>query len=76
ALWMAGGGVKPGLTYGASDDLGMNVATDPVHVHDVQATILHQLGIDHERLTYRFQGRAFRLTDVFGKVVEGVLGQA
>lgn len=75
-LWMAGGGVKPGLTYGASDDLGMNVATDPVHVHDVQATILHQLGIDHERLTYRFQGRAFRLTDVFGKVVEGVLGQA
>jgi hypothetical protein len=52
----------------------MNVATDPVHVHDVQATILHQLGIDHERLTYRFQGRAFRLTDVFGKVVEGVLG--
>ncbi|MBY0527922.1 MAG: DUF1501 domain-containing protein [Gemmataceae bacterium] len=72
-LWMAGGGVKPGLTYGASDDLAMNVAKDPVHVHDFQATVLHLLGIDHERLTYKFQGRNFRLTDVHGKVVQGVL---
>jgi len=72
-IWMAGGGVKAGTTYGASDDLGMNVATDGVHVHDLQATILHQLGIDHERLTYRFQGRNFRLTDVHGHVVKGVL---
>jgi hypothetical protein len=72
-LWMAGGGVKPGLTYGASDDLAMNVASDPVHVHDFQATVLHLLGIDHERLTYRFQGRQFRLTDVYGNVVQQVL---
>ncbi len=72
-LWMAGGGVKPGLTYGASDDLGINAVDNPVHVHDFQATMLHLLGIDHERLTYRFQGRRFRLTDVHGKVVRGVL---
>ncbi len=71
--WMAGGGVQPGLTYGETDDLGMNVVRDPVHVHDFQATILHLLGIDHERLTYRFQGRDFRLTDVHGDVVRGVL---
>ena len=73
-LWMAGGGVNPGITYGASDDLGMNVVEDGVHVHDFQATILHLLGIDHQRLTYKFQGRRFRLTDVHGKVVQGVLG--
>ncbi len=72
-LWMAGGGVKPGISYGASDDLGMNVAENPVHVHDLQATILHVLGIDHERLTYRFQGRDFRLTDVHGQVVPELL---
>ncbi|HUE70719.1 MAG TPA: DUF1501 domain-containing protein [Pirellulaceae bacterium] len=72
-LWMAGGGVKPGITYGESDELGMSVAKDPVHVHDFQATLLHLLGIDHERLTYRFQGRYFRLTDVHGQVVKGVL---
>ncbi len=72
-VWMAGGGVKPGLTYGESDDLGMSVVENPVHVHDLQATILHQLGIDHERLTYRFQGRNFRLTDVHGKVVHDIL---
>ena len=72
-VWMAGGGVRPGLTYGASDDLAMNVVDRPVHVHDLQATILHLLGIDHERLTYKFQGRRFRLTDVHGKVVPGVL---
>jgi hypothetical protein len=73
SLWMAGGGVQPGLTYGASDELAMDVAEDPVHVHDFQATLLHLVGIDHKRLTYRFQGRDFRLTDVHGEVVRGVL---
>jgi uncharacterized protein (DUF1501 family) len=72
-VWMAGGGVKPGLTYGASDDLGMDAVVDKVHVHDFQATLMHLMGIDHKRLTYRFQGRDFRLTDVFGEVVKGVL---
>ena len=72
-VWMAGGGVKEGLSYGETDDLGMNVVRDPVHVHDLQATLLHLLGIDHERLTYRFQGRDFRLTDVHGEVVRGIL---
>lgn len=72
-VWMAGGGTKPGLTYGASDDLGINAVDQPVHVHDFQATVLHLLGIDHERLTYRFQGRYFRLTDVHGTVVRDVL---
>jgi hypothetical protein len=72
-VWMAGGGIKPGVQYGSSDELGMNVAEQPVHIHDLQATILHLLGIDHERLTYKFQGRDFRLTDVHGKVVKGVL---
>ena len=72
-VWMAGGGVKPGLTYGASDDLGFNAVIDPVHVHDLQATILHLLGIDHERLTYKFQGRHFRLTDVHGRVVMPII---
>jgi hypothetical protein len=72
-VWMAGGGVQPGMTFGASDDLGMSVIENPVHVHDLQATILHLLGIDHERLTYRFQGRNFRLTDVHGKLVEPIL---
>jgi len=71
--WMAGGGVKPGITHGASDDLGFNAVENPVHVHDFQATILHLLGIDHEKLTYRFQGRYFRLTDVHGHVVREVL---
>ncbi len=72
-LWMAGGGVKPGISYGESDELAMNPAKDPVHVHDFQATMLHLLGIDHERLTFKFQGRNFRLTDVHGKVVKGLL---
>ncbi len=72
-IWMAGGGVRPGFTFGETDDLGMNVVRDPVHVHDLQATILHLLGIDHERLTYRFQGRDFRLTDVHGNVVKPIL---
>ena len=70
---MAGAGVKPGLTYGATDEYGYNIAENPVHIHDLQATILHQLGIDHERLTYKFQGRQYRLTDVHGHVVKGVL---
>jgi hypothetical protein len=72
--WLAGGGIKPGVTYGSTDDLAMNPADDPVHVHDLQATVLHLLGIDHRRLTYRFQGRDFRLTDVHGAVVKGILG--
>ncbi len=71
--WMAGGGVRPGISYGETDDLGMNAVQNPVHVHDFQATLLHQLGIHHERLTYRFQGRDFRLTDVHGKVVRDIL---
>ena len=72
-VWMAGGGVKPGITYGASDDLGMNAIQNKVHVHDFQATLMHLLGIDHERLTYRFQGRYFRLTDIHGHVVKDIL---
>jgi len=72
-LWMAGGGVKRGFTYGESDDVGMNVAKDPVHVHDFQATMLHLLGIDHKKLTFKFQGRDFRLTDVHGNVVKKIL---
>ncbi len=72
-MWLAGGGVKRGLTYGATDELGFHVVENPVHVHDLQATLLHLLGFDHERLTYRFAGRDFRLTDVDGKVVAGVL---
>ncbi len=71
-FWMAGAGIKPG-TYGLSDDFGFAAAQDPVHVNDFHATLLHLLGVDHERLTYRFQGRDFRLTDVAGKVVKGVL---
>ena len=71
--WLAGGGVKAGLTYGASDELAMNAVEHPVHVHDFQATVLHLLGIDHKRLTYRFQGRDFRLTDVHGEVVKDIL---
>ena len=72
-LWMAGGGVKPGVTYGASDELGMNPTENPVHVHDFQATLLHLLGIDNEQFTYKFQGRRYRLTDVHGKLVKGIL---
>lgn len=71
--WMAGGGVRGGMTYGATDEYSVNVVENPVHVHDLQATILHQLGINHERLTYRFQGRHYRLTDVHGNVVNDVL---
>jgi hypothetical protein len=72
-VWMAGGGVKPGTIYGATDEFGYNVAKDGVHVHDFHATMLHLLGIDHERLIYKYQGRRFRLTDVHGKVVRDVL---
>ncbi|MFM9090505.1 MAG: DUF1501 domain-containing protein [Verrucomicrobiota bacterium] len=72
-MWMAGGGVKAGLTYGATDELGHAVADKPVHVHDLNATILHLLGLDHERLTFRYQGRDFRLTDVHGHVVRDLL---
>ena len=74
AYWLAGGGVRKGMTYGETDDYSVNVTENPVHVHDLQATIMHQLGIDHERLTYRYQGRYFRLTDVHGKVVKDILG--
>jgi hypothetical protein len=72
-VWMAGGGVRPGLTYGETDDYGYNIVKDPVHIHDLQATILRCLGIDHQRLTYKFQGRDFRLTDVAGNVIRPLL---
>jgi Protein of unknown function (DUF1501) len=72
-MWLAGGGVKPGVTYGQTDDLGYAIAAQPVHVHDLNATILHLMGLDHQRLTYRYQGRDFRLTDVHGKLVSGLL---
>ena len=73
SMWMAGGGIKPGLTLGESDDFGFNATKDKVHVHDLHATLLHLLGFDHTKLTYRFQGRDFRLTDVHGEVVEKLL---
>ena len=72
-VWMAGGGVKPGMSYGASDEFGLNAAENRVHVHDLQATWMHLLGIDHERLTFKFQGRNFRLTDVHGNLVRDIL---
>jgi hypothetical protein len=72
-IWMAGGGVRPGLTYGTTDDFSYNIVENPVHVHDLNATILHQLGLDHTRLTHRYQGRDFRLTDVHGNVVREIL---
>ena len=71
--WMAGGGVRGGMSYGETDEYSVNVVEKPVHVHDLQATILRQLGIDHERLTYRYQGRYFRLTDVHGKIIKDIL---
>lgn len=73
SVWLAGGGIKPGISHGETDDLAMNVVKDPVHVHDLQATLLHQLGINHEQLTYKYQGRNFRLTDVHGQVVREIL---
>jgi hypothetical protein len=72
-VWMAGGGIKPGITLGQTDDLGYNVVEDPVEVHDLHATILHLMGLDHTKLTYKFQGREFRLTDVKGEVVKKLL---
>jgi hypothetical protein len=72
-IFMAGAGVKPGISYGATDDYCYNITQDPVHVHDLHATMLHILGIDHERLTYKFQGRRFRLTDVHGRLVKGIM---
>jgi hypothetical protein len=72
-MWLAGGGIKGGTVYGETDDFSYNVVRDPVHIHDLNATILHCLGVNHEKLTYRFQGRDFRLTDVHGRVVEGIL---
>jgi hypothetical protein len=72
-MWLAGGGIQGGVTLGATDELGFHVAADPVHVHDLQATILHLLGLDHKRLTYKYQGRDFRLTDVHGNVVQKIL---
>jgi uncharacterized protein (DUF1501 family) len=73
SLWLAGGGIRGGTVWGATDELGFNVAENPVHVHDLNATLLHLLGLDHTRLTWRFQGRDYRLTDVHGKVVDGIL---
>ncbi|GIS63734.1 MAG: hypothetical protein CM1200mP2_59590 [Planctomycetaceae bacterium] len=72
-MWLAGGGVKGGQAHGATDDFGFQAVTDKVHVHDLHATILHQMGLDHERLTYRYAGRDFRLTDVHGNVVRELL---
>lgn len=72
-IWMAGGGIKPGITYGETDDFSYNITRNPVHVHDFQATLLHQMGIDHERLTFKHQGRRYRLTDVHGHVVKDIL---
>lgn len=71
--WLAGGGVKPGFTYGATDDFAWNITENPVHVHDMQATIMHLCGIDHTRLTFRYQGRQYRLTDIHGEVVSAIL---
>jgi uncharacterized protein (DUF1501 family) len=72
-MWMAGGGVKGGFNFGATDDYGFYAERDKMHIHDVHATILHLLGIDHEKLTYRYSGRDFRLTDVFGHVAKEIL---
>ncbi len=71
--WLAGGGIKPGTVYGATDEFGWNITENPVHVHDMQATLLHLCGIEHERLTFRYQGRQYRLTDVHGNAVQGIL---
>ena len=73
SIWMAGGGVKPGAVIGATDDYGYNIVEGGVHVHDLHATMLHLMGIDHEKLIYKFQGRYFRLTDVHGTLVKSIL---
>jgi len=72
-MWLAGGGIKPGITIGQTDDVGYNIAEDPISVYDLQATILHLMGLDHTKLTYRYQGRDFRLTDVHGELVRKLI---
>ena len=72
-VWLAGGGVKGGMTYGATDEFGFAAVEKKVHVHDLHATILHLMGLDHERLTFRYSGRDFRLTDVYGSVVQDII---
>jgi hypothetical protein len=72
-MWLAGAGVKPGFAYGRTDDFGFAAVENKVHMHDLHATVLHLLGLDHLRLTYRFAGRDFRLTDVAGEVIDGIL---
>ena len=72
-MWFAGGGVKPGISYGKTDEYSYNIVDQPMHVHDLHATLMHLMGIDHERLTYRYQGRDFRLTDVHGHIVRDIL---
>ncbi|MEI7987242.1 MAG: DUF1501 domain-containing protein, partial [Armatimonadota bacterium] len=72
-MWVAGGGIKPGVSYGKTDDIGFNVVENPVTVHDLNATLLHQLGLEHTKLTYHFQGRDFRLTDVFGEPIKDLI---
>jgi arylsulfatase A-like enzyme len=72
-MWMAGGGIKPGISYGKTDDFGFNPVENAVHTHDLNATVLHLMGLDHERLTFRYQGRDFRLTDVHGELVQGIM---
>ena len=74
-MWLAGGGIRPGTIHGQTDDFSFNVVRDPVHVHDLNATLLYQLGVDHRRLTYRFQGRDYRLTDVHGNVLHKLLAR-
>jgi uncharacterized protein (DUF1501 family) len=72
-IWMAGGVIKPGITYGETDEFGYNIIKDPVHVNDFHATVLHQMGLDHEKLVYKHLGRRYRLTDVAGQVVKGII---
>jgi hypothetical protein len=72
-MWMAGGGTKGGIVHGETDEFGYNIARDPVHLHDWNATILHLMGVDHKRLTFRHQGRDFRLTDIAGELVKPIL---
>jgi hypothetical protein len=73
SMWLAGGGIKPGIVHGATDDYGWYAVKDKVHVHDLHATILHQMGLNHEKLTYRYSGRDYRLTDVSGRIVHEIL---
>ena len=72
-MWAAGGGIKPGISHGATDDFGYEAVDKPVHIHDLHATVLHQMGLDHKRLTYRYSGRDYRLTDVHGELVREII---